>query len=113
MIHFSKNTLKNAKLVFQVKDQLKEVLAEHNFNEVDLLNFADEFTASFREQPALDKHRDPGLTRDYRNYDVDRAFDCHQNEIFREEYLGDLEEQQAHFSLNKFIDQIDPTWSFQ
>ena len=46
MIHFSKNTLKNAKLVFQVKDQLKEVLAEHNFNEVDLLNFADEFTAS-------------------------------------------------------------------
>ena len=112
MIHFSKNTLKNAKLVFQVKDQLKEVLVEHNFNEVDLLNFADEFTASFREQPALDKHRDPGLTRDYRNYDVDRAFDYHQHEIFREEYLGVSEEQQSYLSLNKIIDHIEPTWSF-
>ena len=112
MIHFSKDTLKNAKLVFQVKDQLKDVLAEYNFDEVDLLNFADEFTASFREQPAPDKHRDPGLTRDYRNYDVDQAFEHHQNEIFREEYLGVAEEVQPYFSVNKIIDQINPTWSY-
>ena len=46
MIHFSKNTIKNAQLVYRVKDQLRDILDGYEIEEVDLLNFADEFTAS-------------------------------------------------------------------
>ena len=110
MIHFSKNTLKNAKLVFQVKDQLKEVLVEHNFNEVDLLNFADEFTASLRPEPVVDLHFDPGMRRDYRNYDVDSAFASHQNEIFSNETFHDDENIVSTAGIDAFMDRIEPTW---
>ena len=33
-------------------------------------------------KPEVDIHRDPGMRRDYRNYDLDIAFSNHQNEVF-------------------------------
>ena len=110
MIHFSKNTLKNAQVVFQVKDELKNILSDHDFDEVDLLNFAEEFTSSYREKPIKDFHRDPGFTRDYRNYDVDRAFDTHQAEVFNSEQTNLSQYYTNHIDINNLMDRIDPTW---
>ena len=110
MIHFSKNTIKNAQLVYRVKDQLKDILDGYEIDEADLLNFADEFTTSLRPEPVVDLHFDPGMRRDYRNYDVDSAFASHQNEIFRNETLCNDEEIVSASAIDYLLDRIEPTW---
>lgn len=110
MIHFSQNTIKNAQLVYRVKDQLKDILDGYKIDEADLLNFADEFTASLRPEPVVDLHFDPGMRRDYRNYDVDSAFATHQNEIFSNETFHDDENIVSTAGIDAFMDRIDPTW---
>ena len=81
-MQFSKNTFKNAQLVFQVKEELKATLAANDFDEIDLYQFADELVDALTPKPEVDIHRDPGMRRDYRNYDLDIAFNSHQNEVF-------------------------------
>jgi len=85
MIQFSNKSLKHAKLVYQIKEQLSVVVPANLFDDIDLLNFAEEITQSLKETPAKDTFRDPGMRRDYRNYDIDDAFAYHQNEIFANE----------------------------
>ena len=110
MIHFSQNTIKNAQLVYRVKDQLRDILNGYEIDEADLLNFADEFTASLRPEPVIDLHFDPGMRRDYRNYDVDRAYAKHQQEIFRNETFYNDEEIVSASAIDNFLDRIEPTW---
>ena len=82
MIQFSKNTFKNAQVVFRVKEELKASLDNNGFDEIDLYQFANELVDALAPAPEVDIHRDPGMRRDYRNYDLDKAFSNHQNEIF-------------------------------
>ena len=82
MMQFSKNTFKNAQVVFQVKEELKATLAGDNFDEIDLYQFANELVDAMTPKPEVDIHRDPGIRREYRNYDLDIAFNNHQNEVF-------------------------------
>ena len=110
MIHFSKNTIKNAQLVYRVKDQLRDILEGYEIDEADLLNFADEFTAALRPEPVVDLHFDPGMRRDYRNYDVDNAFAKHQDEIFNNEPFFHNEDFYPVPRIDTFLDGIDPTW---
>ena len=85
MIQFSNKSLKHAKLIYQIKEQLSGVLPEQVCDDIDLINIAEEITQSLKETPEKDTFRDPGVRRDYRNYDVDDAFAYHQNEIFTNE----------------------------
>ena len=85
MLQFSNKSLKHAKLVYQIKEQLSDVVPANLFDDIDLLNFAEEITQSLKGTPAKDTFRDPGMRRDYRNYDVDDALAYHQNEIFANE----------------------------
>ena len=85
MLQFSNKSLKHAKLVYQIKEQLSDVLPENVVDDIDLLNFAEEITQSLKETPIKDTFRDPVMRRDYRNYDVDHALAYHQNEIFANE----------------------------
>ena len=110
MIHFSKNTIKNAQLVYRVKDQLRDILDGYEIEEVDLLNFADEFTASFRPEPVVDLHFDPGMRRDYRNYDVDSAYAKHQHEILRNEKFYHDDEIVCASAVDNLLDRIEPSW---
>ena len=110
MIHFSQNTIKNAQLVYRVKDQLRDILDGYEIEESDLLNFAGEFTAALRSEPVVDLHFDPGMRRDYRNYDVDRAYAKHQHEIFRNETFYNDEEIVSASAIDNFLDRIEPTW---
>ena len=99
MKHFSKNTLKNAKVVFALKEELKSFTVEHEFDEVDLYKIADEIADGYLYERVEDKNRDPGMRRDYRNYDLDRAFDTHQRTIFASEMTS--------FEEDDPIDQLD------
>lgn len=110
MIHFSQNTIKNAQLVYKVKDRLRDILEEYQIDEVDLLNFADEFTASLRPEPVVDLHFDPGMRRDYRNYDVDSAYASHQHEILRNETFYEDDDLITVPEVNAFMHSIEPTW---
>ena len=110
MIHFSQNTIKNAKLVYRVKDQLREILDDYHIGEADLLNFAEEFTSSLRPEPVVDLHFDPGMRRDYRNYDVDNAFAKHQNEIFNNETFFLNDDFNSAPRIDNFLNGIEPTW---
>ena len=85
MMQFSKNTFKNAQVVFQVKEELKATLVDNNFDEIDLYQFANELVDAMTPRPEVDIHRDPGIRRDYRNYDLDSTFNNHQNEVFYNE----------------------------
>ena len=82
MMQFSKNTFKNAQVVFRVKEELKASLDHNEFDEIDLYQFANELVDALTPAPEVDIHRDPGMRRDYRNYDLDKAFSNHQNEVF-------------------------------
>ena len=82
MMQFSKNTFKNAQVVFQVKEELKATLDNNDFDEIDLYQFANEIVDAMAPKAEVDIHRDPGMRRDYRNYDLDSAFSKHQDEIF-------------------------------
>ena len=110
MIHFSQNTIRNAKLVYRVKDQLREILDDYHIEEADLLNFADEFTSSLRPEPVVDLHFDPGIRRDYRNYDVDSAFAHHQDEIFHNEPFSQTDDFNSAPRIDTFLNGIEPTW---
>ena len=110
MIHFSKNTLRNAQLVYRLKDEIKNVLPDSQYDEADLLNVAEELISVLREEDVVDHHRDPGMRRDYRNYDVDNAFAAHQDEIFKTEHKGFDSFNDASFQVNQLMDRIDPTW---
>lgn len=110
MIHFSKNTLRNAQLVYRLKDEIKNVLPNSQYDEADLLNVAEELISVLREDDVVDHHRDPGMRRDYRNYDVDRAFEVHQDEIFKTEHKGFDAFNDPTMGLNQLMDRIDPTW---
>ena len=110
MIHFSQNTIKNAQLVYRVKNQLRDILDGYEIEESDLLNFADEFTAALRSEPVVDLHFDPGMRRDYRNYDVDNAFSKHQHEILRNEKLYHDDEIVCASAVDNLLDRIEPTW---
>ena len=110
MIHFSQNTIQNAKLVYRVKDQLREILDDYNIEEVDLLNFADEFTSSLRPEPVVDLHFDPGMRRDYRNYDLDSAFAKYQDEIFHNEPFCQDDDFNSALRIDTFLNSIEPTW---
>ena len=110
MIHFSKNTLRNAQLVYRLKDEIKNVLPHCQYDEADLLNVAEELISVLREEDVVDHHKDPGMRRDYRNYDVDNAFAAHQDEIFKTEYKGFDSFNDASFQVNQLMDRIDPTW---
>ncbi|MDB2467958.1 hypothetical protein N9W71_03655 [Planktomarina temperata] len=108
MMQFSKNTFKNAQVVFQVKEELKASLADNNFDEIDLYQFANELVDALTPKPEVDIHRDPGIRRDYRNYDLDTAFDCHQNEIFHfERSLFDADEDYYGMTPSMFLKSID------
>ena len=108
MMQFSKNTFKNAQVVFQVKEELKASLADNHFEEIDLYQFANELVDALTPKPEVDFHRDPGIRRDYRNYDLDAAFDCHQNEIFHyERSLFDADEDDYGMTPSMFLKSID------
>ena len=110
MIHFSQNTIKNAQLVYRVKNQLRDILDGYEIEESDLLNFADEFTAALRPMPEIDIHFDPGIRREYRNYDVDIAFSEHQEEIrFNEPFFNDGEIISAA-DIDALTSNVDLTW---
>ena len=110
MIHFSQNTIKNAKLIYRVKDQLREILDDYHIGEADLLNFAEEFTSSLRPEPVVDLHFDPGMRSDYRNYDVDNAFAKHQDEIFNNETFYHDENFNSSPKIDTFLNGIEPMW---
>jgi len=108
MIQFSKNTFKNAQVVFQVKEELKASLADNHFEEIDLYQFANELVDALTPKPEVDIHRDSGIRRDYRNYDLDKAFDCHQNEIFHcERSLFNVDEDDYGMTPSLFLKSID------
>ena len=108
MLHFSKNTLKNAQVVFQVKEELKSTLFNNDFDEIDLYQFADELVDAMTPKPEVDIHRDPGMRRDYRNYDLDKAFSNHQNEIFHcEANLFDTSEDHYGMTAAMVMSSID------
>ena len=110
MIHFSQNTIKNARLVYRIKDHLSDILSDYNIDETDLLNFADEFTASLRPIPEIDIHFDPGIRREYRNYDVDIAFSEHQEEIRINEPFFNDGEIISSADIDALTGNIDLTW---
>lgn len=99
-MQFSKNTFKNAQVVFQVKEELKATLDNNDFDEIDLYQFANEIVDAMTPKAEVDIHRDPGIRRDYRNYDLDKAFSIHQDEIFCREFnLCDPDED--HYGMTE------------
>tara|TARA_B100000780_G_C20900937_1_gene358577 strand:- start:144 stop:494 length:351 start_codon:yes stop_codon:yes gene_type:complete len=108
MMQFSKNTFKNAQVVFQVKEELKATLAHNDFDEIDLYQFANELVAAMTPKPEVDIHRDPGMRRDYRNYDVDKAFSNYENEVFYcEQKLFDSNEDDYGLTAAMVMSSID------
>ena len=107
MMQFSKNTFKNAQVVFQVKEELKATLFNNDFDEVDLYQFANELVDAMTPKPEVDIHRDPGIRRDYRNYDVDKAFSNHENEVFYcEQNLFNSDEDHYGMTPEMFMNSI-------
>ena len=110
MLQFSSNTFKHAKLVYQLKQQLRDHVPDDAFDDIDLISFANEITQSFQETPSKDSFRDPGIKRDYRNYDLDHAFEFHQNEIFSNENYA-FDDLYSHTpSIENFLANSTTGW---
>lgn len=112
MKYFSKNTLKHARTLFLIKDELKVTLDQNDFNEVDLYKFADELIQSLQPEKQKDPFMDPGIKHDYRNYALDTAFDNHQDEIFIHEksvYDFECDFGAKGIFINDFMSSINNT----
>ncbi len=99
MKHFSQNSIKHAEIVFAVKEELKSFISNSKIGEADLYKLADEITSSYLTHRETDKHRVPAERRDYRNFDLDVAFEKHQHAIFSNE-LPRIKDDDAVEELN-------------